>query len=55
VWVEKALSDALVLAGGLLLLTWLVSEVRQRYAHVKDGPEVHREEMRYDPEAASRS
>jgi alpha-1,2-mannosyltransferase len=55
VWVEKALSDALVLAGGLLLLTWLVSEVRQRYAQVKDGPEVHREVKRYNPEAASQS
>jgi alpha-1,2-mannosyltransferase len=31
VWVEKSLSDSLVLAGGLLLFTWLVSEVRLRY------------------------
>lgn len=54
VWVEKALSDSLVLAGGLLLLTWLVSEVRLHYAQVKERPELHREATRYDPEAVSR-
>jgi alpha-1,2-mannosyltransferase len=55
VWVEKTLSDSLVLAGVLLLVTWLVSEVRLRLAQVKEEPALRRGVPSVEPEAVSQS
>lgn len=36
-WVHRGLSNSLVLAGGLLLVTWLVSETRRQVSPVDGG------------------